>query len=83
METRKQFISRMQWMIAEIKSSDFSDAHILTMLEYEIQQRDKKLITDTKRKVFGIMELKKSYGHSTSIVLETGIQKIDEISNTI
>tara|TARA_R110000822_G_scaffold138119_3_gene275707 strand:- start:2510 stop:2761 length:252 start_codon:yes stop_codon:yes gene_type:complete len=83
METRKQFISRMQWMIAEIKSSDFSDAHILTMLEYEMQQRDKKIIKDTKRKVFGVMDLKKSYGHTTNNVLKIGIEKIDEIANTI
>ena len=56
MELRKDFINRMQWMVAEIKQSKLDDSYILSMLEFQLMQREKLLIRDVKRKVIGEQE---------------------------
>jgi len=38
METRQQFISRMIWLIAEVKKSNHDDSNILSLLEFELKQ---------------------------------------------
>ena len=39
-ETREEFISRMLWMVQKIDSSNFKSLDILTMLDYQLKQRE-------------------------------------------
>ena len=39
-ETREEFISRMLWMVQKIDSSNFKGLDILTMLDYQLKQRE-------------------------------------------
>ena len=48
MESRKEFINRMMWMIREIESSKFNSLESLPMLELELKMRDVKLIKNIK-----------------------------------
>tara|TARA_R100000655_G_C2849328_1_gene169245 strand:- start:148 stop:423 length:276 start_codon:yes stop_codon:yes gene_type:complete len=47
-ESRKEFINRMMWMIREIESSKFNSLESLPMLELELKMRDVKLIKNIK-----------------------------------
>ncbi len=51
METRQQFISRMIWLIAEVKKSNHDDSNILSLLEFELKQRETNLVYNVKNKV--------------------------------
>lgn len=78
MELRKDFINRMQWMVAEIKQSKLDDSNILSMLEFQLMQREKLLIRDVKRKVIGEQEMKNNKV-SASYVIRIGNDKFLDI----
>jgi len=79
MELRKDFINRMQWMILEIKQSKLDDSNILSMIEFQLMQREKDLITDVKRKVIGEQEVKDNKQVSASYVIRKGNDKFLDI----
>tara|TARA_R110002153_G_scaffold39251_2_gene113122 strand:- start:1978 stop:2229 length:252 start_codon:yes stop_codon:yes gene_type:complete len=79
MELRKDFINRMQWMVAEIKQSKLDDSYILSMLEFQLMQREKLLIRDVKRKVIGEQEMKDDKQVSASYVIRKGNDKFLDI----
>ena len=79
MEQRKDFINRMQWMIIEIKQSKLDDSNILSMIEFQLMQREKDLITDVKRKVIGEQEVKDNKQVSASYVIRKGNDKFLDI----
>lgn len=79
MELRKDFINRMQWMISEIKQSKLDDSNILSMIEFQLMQREKYLITDVKRKVIGEQEIKDNKQVSASYVIRKGNDKFLDI----
>ena len=79
MELRKDFINRMQWMIIEIKQSKLDDSNILSMIEFQLMQREKDLITDVKRKVIGEQEVKDNKQVSASYVIRKGNDKFLDI----
>ena len=39
-ETRKEFISRLMWMLHEVDKSKFKTLDALSMIEYELKRRD-------------------------------------------
>ena len=56
-ETRKQFISRMTWMINEIDESKFSSLNALSMMEYELKKRDVELIKHVRDLIVNFIHL--------------------------
>tara|TARA_Y100000114_G_scaffold153165_1_gene172644 strand:+ start:1695 stop:1967 length:273 start_codon:yes stop_codon:yes gene_type:complete len=43
-ETRKEFISRVLWMIKEIDKSKFKSLDILSMIDFQLKQREVDLM---------------------------------------
>jgi len=79
MEGRKEFINRMQWMVMEIKQSKLDDSNILSMLEFQLKQREKLLIKDVKRRVICEQEIKNNKHVSASYVIRKGNDKFLDI----
>ena len=79
MELRKDFINRMQWMVAEIKQSKLDDSNILSMLEFQLMQREKSLIKDVKRRVICEMENRSDKYISNTYIIEKGNDKFLDI----
>jgi hypothetical protein len=57
MESRKEFINRMLWMVREIESSKFNSLESLPMLELELKMRDVKLIKNIKSVISNFIHL--------------------------
>jgi hypothetical protein len=83
MESRKEFINRMMWMVREIESSKFNTLESLPMLELELKMRDVKLIKNIKSIISNFISLDnrkskyfKKTMKDTSIKLEIKINDI-------
>jgi len=83
METRQQFISRMIWMIAEVKKSNYDDSNILSLLDFQLKHREINLINDSKEKVITKMNLKNNSVVTTSFVIKTGINEFLRIIKSL
>ena len=59
MESRKEFINRMQWMVLEIKESKLDDINILSMIEFQLMQREKEIIKNFKYKIISESDVMK------------------------
>jgi hypothetical protein len=59
MESRKEFINRMQWMVLEIKESKLDDINILSMIEFQLMQREKDIIKNFKYKIISESDVMK------------------------
>lgn len=81
METRKEFINRMQWMALEVKQSDLDDSNILPMLEYQLRLRERDLLRDTQRRVICIMEVSKEY--TNHYIIKKGRDKFLDIIDSL
>jgi hypothetical protein len=79
MELRKDFINRMQWMISEIKQSKLDDSNILSMIEFQLMQREKSLVKDVNRKVICEMENRIGKRISNTYIIAKGNEKFLDI----
>jgi hypothetical protein len=79
MELRKDFINRMQWMISEIKQSKLDDSNILSMIEFQLMQREKSLVKDVNRKVICEMENRIGKRISNTYIIAKGNDKFLDI----
>ena len=79
MEQRKDFINRMQWMIIEIKQSKLDDSNILSMIEFQLMQREKSLVKDVNRKVICEMENRIGKRISNTYIIAKGNDKFLDI----
>ena len=79
MELRKDFINRMQWMIIEIKQSKLDDSNILSMIEFQLMQREKSLVKDVNRKVICEMENRIGKRISSTYIIAKGNDKFLDI----
>ena len=59
MESRKEFINRMQWMVLEIKESKLDDINILSMIEFQLMQREKDIVKNFKYKIISESDVMK------------------------
>tara|TARA_R110001599_G_scaffold271700_1_gene472794 strand:+ start:407 stop:625 length:219 start_codon:yes stop_codon:yes gene_type:complete len=59
MESRKEFINRMQWMVLEIKESKLDDINILSMIEFQMMQRENQIIKNFKYKIISASDVMK------------------------
>ena len=59
MESRKEFINRMQWMVLEIKESKLDDINILSIIEFQLMQREKDIIKNFKYKIISESDVMK------------------------
>ena len=59
MESRKEFINRMQWMVLEIKESKLDDINILSMIEFQLMQRENDIIKNFKYKIISESDVMK------------------------
>tara|TARA_R110000803_G_scaffold3139_1_gene10655 strand:+ start:503 stop:721 length:219 start_codon:yes stop_codon:yes gene_type:complete len=59
MESRKEFINRMQWMVLEIKESKLDDINILSMIEFQMMQRENQIIKNFKYKIISESDVMK------------------------
>ena len=69
----------MQWMVLEIKQSKLDDSNILSMLEFQLMQREKDLIKDVKRKVIGEQEIKNDHKVTGTYIINKGNDKFLDI----
>ncbi len=44
METRQQFISRMLWLIGEIKETEYSQLKVLSLIEFQLKKREADIL---------------------------------------
>lgn len=79
METRQQFISRMMWMVSEIRTSGHDDSNILSMLDFQLKQFQCDFLMDVNIKVNNAMRSKESHGVSNKFIIRTGSDKFIEI----
>ena len=56
MESRKEFISRMAWMMSEIDESKFKTLNSLSMLDFHLKRRELDLLNQTKVLIMNYME---------------------------
>jgi len=65
METRKEFISRMVWLASEVNSSEIGSAlDVISMMEYQLKQRDGLLFENIRRDVSLLMSEMNTGKHS-------------------
>ena len=56
MESRKEFINRMAWMLSEIDDSKFKTLDSLSMVDFHLKQRELDLLNQTKDLIMNYME---------------------------
>lgn len=79
MEERKDFINRMNWMISEIKQSKLDDTNILSMIEFQLKQREQDLIKDVKRQVIATQEVSNERSVTNRYIIKKGNDKFLDI----
>ena len=55
-ETRKEFISRVLWMIKEIDKSKFKSLDILSMIDFQLKQREVDLMKKDRDIMIGLID---------------------------
>jgi hypothetical protein len=55
-ESRKEFINRMAWMLSEIDDSKFKTLNSLSMVDFHLKQRELDLLNQTKDLIMNSME---------------------------
>tara|TARA_R110002012_G_scaffold3623_1_gene17017 strand:+ start:1058 stop:1321 length:264 start_codon:yes stop_codon:yes gene_type:complete len=67
-ESRKEFISRMMWMLQEVDKSNFKTLDALSMIEYELKHRDSKLIKDFKDSIINFIDVYHVNTHNKGLI---------------
>lgn len=67
MEERKEFISRMLWMVKEIDSSKLNSLESLSMLDYELKKRDKELMKQMRDLIINFIDVYKVQSHNAEL----------------
>ena len=55
-ETRKEFISRIVWMIQSIESHKFKSLDMLSMIDYQLKQREVDLMKKHRDIMLGLID---------------------------
>tara|TARA_R100000278_G_scaffold77593_3_gene60294 strand:+ start:471 stop:743 length:273 start_codon:yes stop_codon:yes gene_type:complete len=72
MENRKEFISRMAWMMSEIDESKFKTLNSLSMLEFHLRRRELDLLNQTKELIINSMEYRANKRLRSGIEISLG-----------
>lgn len=89
MESRKEFINRMAWMMSEIDDSKFKTLNSLSMLDFHLKRRELDLLEQTKELVMNSMEYRANKRLKSGIEISLGKliihthQKFDDIIKKI
>lgn len=72
MESRKEFISRMIWMLAEVDDSEFKTLNSLSMLDFHLKQRELDLLKQAKELLVNSMEYRANKRLRSGIEISLG-----------
>ncbi len=67
-ETRKEFISRLMWMLHEVDKSNFKTLDALSMIEYELKRRDSELMKDFKMSIVNFIDVYHVNTHNKGLI---------------
>lgn len=68
MESRKEFISRLMWMLHEVDKSKFKTLDTLSMIEYELKRRDSELIKNFKSSIINFIDVYHVKTHNKGLI---------------
>jgi len=72
MESRKEFISRMIWMLTEVDDSEFKTLNSLSLLDFHLKQRELDLLKQTKELLVNSMEYRANKRLRSGIEISLG-----------
>ena len=55
-ESREEFISRILWMVQKIESSKFKSLDILSMIDYQLKQREVDVMKKHRDVMLGLID---------------------------
>lgn len=68
MESRKEFISRLMWMLNEVNKSDFKTLNALSMIEYQLKRRDAELMKKFKTSIVNFIDVYHVNTHNKGLI---------------
>ena len=68
MESRKEFISRLMWMLNEVDKSDFKTLNALSMIEYQLKRRDADLMKKFKTSIVNFIDVYHVNTHNKGLI---------------
>ena len=68
MESRKEFISRLMWMLHEIDKSNFKGLNALSMIEYQLKRRDAELMKNFKSSIVNFIDVYHVNTHNKGLI---------------
>ena len=68
MESRKEFISRLMWMLNEVDNSNFKTLNVLSMIEYQLKRRDAELMKNFKSSIVNFIDVYHVNTHNKGLI---------------
>ena len=68
MESRKEFISRLMWMLHEVDKSNFKTLNALSMIEYQLKRRDAELMKNFKSSIVNFIDVYHVNTHNKGLI---------------